>query len=317
MGLNWQSVKWLAWLARGGVNYGETLTLGRQNLYMNAQELGEVLGKCGYPSGEIGRFLAPKPEYAEPLFELFGARRVDSMDASSYEKATILHDLNQPLPERLRSRFDLVIDGGTLEHVFNFAEGMRSAMSMVKVGGSFVAHQVFNNMVGHGFYCFGPEVFYRALSEENGFVVKNVRIYERYPRSPWRMLPDPNDLKSRVRIISWGLEVEILVHAVRVRETPIFERWPQQSDYANAWESGEGLAQVTNEDQIRLGISSSGPIGKLKASVLRPIRSRSLRSPMLGRLGKYWLNAKNFGLRAQRPRMPINDPFLGGGPPRI
>ncbi len=312
----WQNVKWLAWLAKGGVKFGRSLTLGRQNLYMNEAELSELLSKFGFSAQDQARFLSPKPKYAEPLFQLLGADKVDSMDASSYEHASFVHDLNEPLPPELRNCFDLVFDGGTLEHVFNFPEALRSAMALVKVGGSLVSNQVFNNMVGHGFYCFGPEVFYQSLSEENGFVLKNVRIYERYPRSPWHQLPDPNTLKSRVRLISWGLESEILIHAVKVADVPIFRRWPQQSDYLDAWSAPGDLPKAQNDAHIRLGVSTAGPLGSLKASAMRPLRRRALASPVLGRLGKYWLNVKNFGLRAQQTHMGIDDPFQGGGPPR-
>lgn len=314
MGIAWQAAKWLTWLSLSGVRYGRVVTLGRQNLYMPLEEIHELMGKFGLGPEVYGPHLSEKPQYAEPLFRTLGAESVDSIDASDYEQATIIHDMNEAVGSELWGRFDTVYDGGTLEHVFNFAEAMRSSMRMVRVGGSIIFHQCFNNMVGHGFYCFGPEVFYRALSPENGFEVRNVRIIERYPRSPWHELTDPDVHRSRVRLVSWGQEVEILVHAVRVREAPIFARWPQQSDYVAAWTEGAPSqgSPVENPEQVRLGVRSSGVLGRLQGAVMRPLRKRALNSATLGKLGKFWLNSRNFSLGAQRTIFPINDPFMGG-----
>ena len=41
------------------------------------------------------------------------------MDASAFEGANFVHDLNNPIPEELHCKYDAVVDGGTLEHVFN------------------------------------------------------------------------------------------------------------------------------------------------------------------------------------------------------
>ncbi len=60
---------------------------------------------------------------------------MQSVDATSYEGATDQHDLNEGLPGRFRGRFDAVIDGGTLEHVFNLPVALKASMDAVKVGG--------------------------------------------------------------------------------------------------------------------------------------------------------------------------------------
>ncbi len=35
-------------------------------------------------------------------------------------RANVIHDMNMPLPDALKEQYDLVVDGGTLEHVFFF-----------------------------------------------------------------------------------------------------------------------------------------------------------------------------------------------------
>ncbi len=97
-----------------------------------------------------------------------GATRIESIDKADYEEATILHDMNQPVPDQLKGSFSLVFESGTLEHVFNFPQSIKNCMEMVRVGGHFVGITIANNLMGHGFYQFSPELYYRVLSPEMG-----------------------------------------------------------------------------------------------------------------------------------------------------
>ncbi|HTE59068.1 MAG TPA: hypothetical protein VK631_01880, partial [Solirubrobacteraceae bacterium] len=119
----------------------------------------------------------PTPDgFAEPVLHAMGAQRVDSLDISPFEGATVIHDLNQPLGEPPR-RFTAVIDGGSLEHVFNFPVAIRTCMELVEPGGSLVVMVPANNEIGHGFYQFSPELFYRVA--QHGFDVLQMLLVER------------------------------------------------------------------------------------------------------------------------------------------
>ena len=89
------------------------------------------------------------------------------MDFSAYEGAAILHDLNEPVGDELKEKFTFVLDGGTLEHIFNFPVAITGAMEMVAVGGHLAIVTGGNNFFGHGFYQFSPELFFRAFNLEN------------------------------------------------------------------------------------------------------------------------------------------------------
>lgn len=101
----------------------------------------------------------------EPLARALGAGNVSSCDFSGYEKATLIHDLNVPIGPEWHERFDMVIDGGTLEHVFNFPVAIANCMNLVKTGGHLLLFSPSNNMCGHGFYQFSPELFFRVLAK--------------------------------------------------------------------------------------------------------------------------------------------------------
>ncbi len=92
--------------------------------------------------------------HAEGLLESLGALEVRSMDIGHFGGATDDHDLNLPLDESLNERFTAVIDGGTLEHVFNAPEALRSAMRMVECSGHLIMIAPCNNAPGHAFYQF-------------------------------------------------------------------------------------------------------------------------------------------------------------------
>jgi hypothetical protein len=59
-------------------------------------------------------------QFAEDILAPLGFE-VSSVDASDYEGATIVHDLNIPIPRELVEQFDIVWDGGTLEHVLQLS----------------------------------------------------------------------------------------------------------------------------------------------------------------------------------------------------
>lgn len=167
------------------------------------------------------------------------------MDRSGYEGATILYDLNLPLAPDAIGRiggFDLVVDGGTLEHVFNVPVVLKALMSLVKPGGRLLIATPANNLCGHGFYQFSPELMYRVFSAANGFEVEAMTLAEyRFPNiecNPHtRVVPvrDPADVGERVILIN-DRPVMLRVLARRVTDVEPFGDAPQQSYYVQRWE---------------------------------------------------------------------------------
>ncbi len=101
------------------VNFESTCTLGRLKLYAEKSDIAGCLNKYknGTKSIEDVKFT---DDYSEPLFEILGAKKFETLDYSSYENASIIHDLNVPIPQSMHNSFSCVLDSGTLEHVFNF-----------------------------------------------------------------------------------------------------------------------------------------------------------------------------------------------------
>jgi hypothetical protein len=236
MGFEANAIKFLLLAKKENILLGKTLTLGRQSYQLDKKELLSILPKYGFTQNEVEELFDQDNTYVEPFLKAIGATNVDSMDASEYEHATLIHDLNNPITEGLKGKYDTIIDAGTLEHIFNFPTAITNCMEMLKVGGNFIAITVTNNFSGHGFYQFSPELFFRILSPENGFETKKMYLAVSGPGNYWYEIPDPKEIKSRV-LLENSKQSFLLIHATRTAQKPIFKSIPQQSDYEHlAWE---------------------------------------------------------------------------------
>ena len=234
---------WQARLAAGP--FREILTIGHQFLYLHPREV-RLLRKS-YRSAFPDATGTPLSGYVfgsysdDFLKEFLGADSISILDCSSYEGANIVHDLNRPVPGNLTGRFDAVIDGGSLEHVFNFPIAIANTMRMLKVGGSLFIANPANNLCGHGFYQFSPELMFRVFTPTNGFELKRVALEEAdfatVGLKPIRRVyevVDPVTIGKRVCLQSNRVAM-IMVEARKTSDVPLFETPPQQSDYAALW----------------------------------------------------------------------------------
>ncbi len=241
MGLDNDGVRFLLHAHNLGVSFAETAMVGRQFLLTDAKTLTQNLRRFGFDATEkeAARMLAESDGYAESFLRFLGARVADSFDASDYESATDIHDFNEPIPAKYKNKYSAVIDGGTLEHIFNFPTAIKNCMEMVKVGGHFLNITPTNNFLGHGFYQFSPELFFRIFTRENGYAKPRVYIFEVGLNCDWYEVSDPDEVKERV-ILANHEPSYLLVIAKKEREAEIFKNTPQQSDYSAVWqESGE------------------------------------------------------------------------------
>jgi SAM-dependent methyltransferase len=184
MGLDVATLEILLTARSTGASFDDVLTVGRQSLRASSAEVRSALARhgLGLSTRQAKALVTEENGYCEPLLRLMGAKRVESIDISDYEGASIVHDMNERLPESYRGRFTIVIDGGSLEHVFNFPVALRNCMDAVAPGGHFIGITPSNNLMGHGFYQFSPELFFRVFTPANGFRIEKVLIYE----CPWR-----------------------------------------------------------------------------------------------------------------------------------
>ena len=251
MGLDSNGTKFLLFALRNGVSFSKTAMIGRQELQLTAANLRANLKSFGFglTAGETEKLIADSDEYAEGFLKLLGADEIVSFDASRYENASVVHDFNHSIPDKYKNQFSVVLDGGTLEHIFNFPIAIKNCMDMVAEGGHFLGITPANNQLGHGFYQFSPELYFRVFSEQNGFEIKNIMIFEETAGSQWYEVADPDVVRERVTLIN-GQSSMLLIIARKIKAVEVFETAPQQSDYVAVWRGDADISSINNPQMV-------------------------------------------------------------------
>lgn len=225
MGIEYNALKSLSLLKKIDKDVKSVATIGRQSIQIKPGKIKDI--KISKKDIDILK----KEQFAEKLFNIMGFNPVHSYDFSNYEDADFIHDMNIPINDEHKNRYDLVFDGGSLEHIFNFPIAIKNCMEMVKVNGYFISVTTCNNFSGHGFYQFSPELFFRIFNENNGFEMIGVYIGV---KNKWYKVNDPEQIKERVTFKN-NTETYITVIAKKIDKVEIFKETPQQSDYVECW----------------------------------------------------------------------------------
>jgi hypothetical protein len=282
VGFDVNALKFLLAAIRDGVSLDRTVTIGRQGLFVEPPALLANLRRFDpkVPESAVQRMLHEADGFCEPVLRFLGAVQTESLDVSPYQGATIIHDMNRPLPAHLSGAFSAVIDGGSLEHVFNFPQAIKNCMEMVAVGGDFLCSSPANNFVGHGFYQFSPELFFRVFHRSNGFEVRKMLLYEEdWSDIRYYEVRDPEEVRRRVTLSNRHPTL-LLVRARKVADVPVFAAIPQQSDYVTVWNTfGPGEKGAIDEGAVNTRGSLAQGLARMAlravgALVPQPIKRR-------------------------------------------
>jgi hypothetical protein len=178
---------------------GPVLTLGMQDVHASYDDLVEVFHAEGVPHHAV----APAQRqpstsryfrlagldgrgYVHPrvFFRMLGIDGYDDLDFADFEQPTLIHDLNQPVPEAWHGRFGLLLDGGTAEHVFDVARVFANIAALLRVGGDALHVCPMSGWVNHGFYQISPCALYDFYGA-NGFEPLSAHLIG-LPRDPAR-----------------------------------------------------------------------------------------------------------------------------------
>ena len=186
-----------------------------------------------------------------------------SIDASDYEHADIIHDMNTPIEPA--ERYTMVLDFGTLEHVFNVPVAFDNLAKLAAPNAHILHMLPSNNFVGHGFYQFSPEFFFQIYAPERGYA--NTRVFAAPGGTPdlWYEVRSPRELHKRVNITT-GDQLHLLAISQKTGEpTPLVQHPVQQSDYVEVWRAGELDDKMKRE---------RGDFERAVRDVLWPIRQK-------------------------------------------
>ena len=260
---------------------GRVLQLGRQYLFFGQTEMDQL---ARLHSVELQRAIPPgnifepmlDPSYLDDgsFFSELGFSEVESIDYSTNENPTYVHDLNREVPDALKNRFDLIYDGGAIEHIFDVRSVLHNIFDMLRVGGRVIHTSPSSNHVDHGFYMFSPTLFLDYYSSNN-FIIHEILIVlysVAHNTEPWSIHEyEPGCLDGlSFGGFDKGKLVAIFVSAEKTADST-WDRIPQQGSYARIWKDHQ--ADVGHPHIAR----------KSKLARLPPSRRRTLLDILLRR----------------------------------
>jgi hypothetical protein len=207
---------------------GDVIFIGRQTVYFSPQDLVRRLGDhckgvdanaVEVDRSTLNRRMEGELATDRSIFRALGlpAERIKALDVSGYEGAEIIHDLNRPIPDALRASADFIVDGSTLDNVFDPAQALRNMADMLRPGGRLLMINAWNTRDSAYTACSAPWYFDYFVT--NGFADCKVYVCVGSARSTnvyWLdpALIDEDEWRVRTPILaSWWRRPFIVVLA--------------------------------------------------------------------------------------------------------
>jgi SAM-dependent methyltransferase len=146
-------------------------------------------------------------------------------------------DLNGPID--LERQFDIVMNLGTVEHVFNVAQAMKTIHDHTRPGGLMMHGMPLSGWVDHGFYSFNA-TFYWDLAAANGYDIDLALYTELNPLKLVR-LKDREDVLAMAKDAKIGANALIYMILRRPAEARPFQI-PMQGYYAGSISTDAAVA---------------------------------------------------------------------------
>lgn len=171
---------------------GPVLTLGNQDIYATGEDIKKWAEEYNIKLNNPGKTLystssdVPKMNkeasryiHAKTFFEFLGILEENyyDIDKFPFDKPKIIHDLQDPINYKFHNFFNLIIDSGTMEHIFDAKSVMENLVRMTNIGGYVLQFIPAQNFLNHGFYQFSPTFFYDFYTS-NGFEIIESYIIE-------------------------------------------------------------------------------------------------------------------------------------------
>jgi len=263
MGLARGAIKMIAETIRDYHLRGRVLVIGKQDVWGTGQEVKRWLADSGL-SPQAGTVeLSLKGPLRDrgfvqdiSVFQLMGFQEVVTLDNSDFEGAQVIHDLNLAVTEPMLARvgrFDLVIDSGCLEHVFDVSQVLSNFFTLAKVNGVIIHISPSTNHIDHGFYMFSPTLFQDYYGANQFKILRHLLFQYRHPlsRRKWKAY---HYLPGALAPFSFGGMPKGLFGifiAAQKQAHSTCNAVVQQSAYRAAW-SQNRAAQQPSRNQNRL-----------------------------------------------------------------
>jgi SAM-dependent methyltransferase len=129
---------------------GDVLLLGRQTMQFSPEHAAEMIRAAGLVPGALSdedsvvdrqTWRAEGQTYIrdDAFFRLLGVSAIHALDHSDYEGAEIIHNLSRPITPNLENSADFILDGSTLDNVFDPTTAIQNVARMLRPGGRFLS----------------------------------------------------------------------------------------------------------------------------------------------------------------------------------
>lgn len=235
--------------------HGKILQLGRQCTYVTANQIKQIAKEFDVA---IDESVVPALSFHSGLkllgfvdditfFRMIGFEEVESLDYSDYEGSTHVHDLNLPIPEKFYGQYDVILDGGTLEHIFHFPNCLSNIHKMLKPNGIIIHSSPSHNHVDHGFYMFSPTVFYDYYTANKYKILQsNIFEYQSSHTKPWIVYNYYRGCIDHLNYGGWGNKLLGIWFVGEKMCESTCSVIPQQSQYLDSWDLSSSTARVRN-----------------------------------------------------------------------
>ena len=252
---------------------GSVLQLGRQEMYFSIADLNHWADEQNV---SLSTTVPTRPNGSGntiddvSFFNYLGFESVLSADFSDFEDADFVFDLNLPVSEDLHGKFDMIFDGGTVEHCFNIPQVFQNIFSMLKIGGRIIHGAASSNWLDHGFYMFSPTLFWDHYNTNHWQVnTSNLIAIKKDPeQDPWLIFEYTAGCIDQGRGFYRGHLISIWFIAEKVVSST-GNIIPQQGVYVKEWvktNSEEGRRKSLHQSRLR----------KIIMLIKRGIRKNSL-----------------------------------------
>lgn len=175
------------------------------------------------PMLTIGRkwlFEDPMADLCFPPGKTMTYRTHDIKSLDLYDpKADLKIDLNYPMPVTYHERFKVLIDIGTIEHIFDTAQCLENYFRMLRPGGLILLHTPVEGYCDHGYHTFAPKALHAVL-DTNGFKI----LWDQYV-----------DIEGKEAKLGTGLNVNVFILARKMYQTLQFIP-PHQGRWKSAYQ---------------------------------------------------------------------------------
>ena len=183
MGLTYRTALQICKTVRGLKNRKSSLMLGYQNMRISVRTVADLVRNSLYMSLDASLYknvIDNQETDSKLFFRLMGFEKAEALDVFNYEGADIIADLNEPVLGH-DDRYDLIYNGGTLEHTSHPVNALINTARMLKPGGLLIHQTPMNNYVNHGYFQVSPILFF-DFHMLNGFTDMKLFIQAMDPK---------------------------------------------------------------------------------------------------------------------------------------